>query len=530
MKKTGRALAFVILVAMVGSLMACRTTESQEKNRKPFAKTLSHHPYGFNCEVPKADCEIEFLPEEERFQYDMTLELDPENLTIGGHVVVSFYNTSEVEWDTLCLRDYSSLFVDWKTAKYAEYLPTNGAQTILENIRNEDTNQTLSYERDEDVSVVWIPLDEKLPAGEAMTMSYDFVAKIPTVADRYGADAGVFNVTNFYPILAVYEDDGFSHEGFYSMGECFYSEISDYHVTLTMPQDMKVLSTGVEKDSNVSNGKITYTIDAPCVRDFDFSASADFRFFESDYEGIHLRVVYSTKTMPVAEMDDVAQACLKASEDAFAALNSAFGKYPYPEFDCVLAPIAAGGMEYPNLIICTINEHYCSKSEESFPYYILSKTVAHEIGHQWFMGIVGSNSGMEPWLDESITSYTEFVYLAYLGENSRYERYGREKLDITSAEAKQVFIEDGMYPLNRSYYEFLDDSTYVGAVYSFGQIALYQMEEILGQKAFYAILREYVHRNAFTNSTEDRFFEVLYDCAGDDNEALNELIESVFDR
>ena len=56
------------------------------------------------------------------------------------------------------------------------------------------------------------------------------------------------------------------------------------------------------------------------------------------------------------------------------------------------------------------------------------------------------------------------------------------------------------------------------------------MEEAVGREEFHAILREYVHRNAFTNSTEDRFFEVLFECAGQDNQDLNALIESVFER
>ena len=61
-------------------------------------------------------------------------------------------------------------------------------------------------------------------------------------------------------------------------------------------------------------------------------------------------------------------------------------------------------------------------------------------------------------------------------------------------------------------------------------MALYQIEEIVGREEFHGIIREYVHRNAFTNSTEDRFFEALYDCAGTDNADLNALIKEVFNR
>ena len=155
--------------------------------------------------------------------------------------------------------------------------------------------------------------------------------------------------------------------------------------------------------------------------------------------------------------------------------------------------------------------------------------VAHEIGHQWFMGIVGSDSGMEPWLDESITSYTELVYLAYTNAEE-YEwtadAYGREAFDLTEERITNRGRRLDYFPLNRAYYEFSD---YVYSIYGYGKAAVFQMEQILGADVFQEVLREYVHRFAFTNADSEDFFTVLYDVVGKDNEALNALIAGVFD-
>ena len=143
------------------------------------------------------------------------------------------------------------------------------------------------------------------------------------------------------------------------------------------------------------------------------------------------------------------------------------------------------------------------------------------------MGIVGNNSGLEPWLDESFASYSETVYEAWVGLKDRYENFSRDSNDL-------VYIDNMAYypelPINRSRYAFPNMNDYLNAVYFTGQAALFQMGEIIGRDEFNGVVREYVQRNAFTNSTEERFFEVLYECAGKDNEDLNLLIKNVFNR
>ncbi len=511
---------------------------------------------------PAKSCDILF-PERELYHYDMDLQLDPENRTVGGHVVFTFYNDSEESWNELCLRDYSSLFIDAKTAGYdpKQYTP-NGALTEILNVSDSRNEGALDVERDKDVSVVWLKLKTPLAPGEKMTLSYDFSAKIPTVSDRYGVYDNVYNVTNFYPILAEYDKNGWSHEGFINCGECFYSEVSNYDVRLTVPKGFLVATTGTESDKKEDGDKVVYTLKAPCVRDFVFSASDQFVVHEADYDGVHVKLMYNKKLdseiiwsvdSPIKiDMSDAVAATMEAAKDSLAAFGEALGRYPYDELDIVIAKIDAGGMEYPNMIIITDEEIYPigvfdysddmqgdkePDATDFTPSFVqLTTCVAHEIGHQWFMGIVGSNSGMEPWLDESITSYTELIYEEYIwakrGKTDKpisLLRHSRQTTDLCDVTQLKYMMQRGMIPLNQSYYEFKEDSDYISAIYQEGQTTLYQMEEILGHDEFQSVLREYVRRNAFTNSTTARFFEVLFEYAGHDNADLNKLIDNMFD-
>ncbi len=499
-------------------------TDTTPTDTVPTDTTAPSTGLNLQAPVPVKNCAIDF-PTDKRFHYDLGLELDTKNRTVSGHVVIQFFNNSDKVWTELCFRDYSSLFKDEQTSGVRG---SDGAMTEITNITY--GNSTLDYERDDDVSVVWVPLPQPLEPDQEATLSYDFVAKIPTLADRYGVYQDVFNVTNFYPILAVYTDDGWSHEAFYNMGECFYSEVSDYHVMLTVPSDYMILSTGTDEVYKQDGDKTMYSIDAPCVRDFVFCASAGFKLFEGDYKDVHIRVVYDEKHPASNEMDACAEASLKAAQDSLAAFGAAFGEYPYPELDIILAPIDAGGMEYPNLIICTAVSYYCMQLPgETIPFQLMCIVVAHEIGHQWFMGIVGSNSGMEPWLDESFASYTEIVYCEYMGISSEIDRYSRSHEDLSNPNVYKPLEQMDQIPVNRSYYSFKSTNAYVYAAYEIGKQALYQMEEIVGREEFHGIIREYVRRNAFTNSTQARFFEVLFECAGQDNQDLNNLVNAVFD-
>ncbi|HSH64859.1 MAG TPA: M1 family aminopeptidase, partial [Bacteroidia bacterium] len=78
------------------------------------------------------------------------------------------------------------------------------------------------------------------------------------------------------------------------------------------------------------------------------------------------------------------------------------GDYPYNHCTAVDGTISAGtGMEYPNItVIGTANNAFR-----------LDQVITHEVGHNWFYGMLGSNERMHPWMDEGINSFNELRYI-----------------------------------------------------------------------------------------------------------------------
>ena len=464
-------------------------------------------------EIPQEGCEIEF-PDREVYSYDMSLYLDDETNTVGGHVDFTFFNDSEDTWNELYMRDYPSLF----SIKGSRGATSGGAPTEIKNIMDSRTG-SLDYERDaSDVSVISIDLSSPLLPGDKMTLSYDFVTTIPVLKDRFGLSRGVYNVTNFYPILCEYVNGEWSHLGFIDLGECFYSEISNYHVTLEVPEDYTVCSTGTQTGTTSSGDTVKYEFEAPFVRDFVFCASKYFFCETRELEGVRVNVLYDTSNPPAKDMPTSVENAFTYAENSLKAFGDAFGRYPYEELDIVFDYIDAGGMEYPNLVIIT--DFLCNEGWEED----METTICHEIGHQWFMGIVGNNSAGEPWLDESFASYCELVYYEYTGGSGLDYHVSQCDFDFWDLRDRTV-TGYGNY-IDRSYDE-IGSQDYVLDIYYVGKALLYQMELSIGEEEFHSVIRTYVHKYAFTNTTTYDFLEVLYSIVGYDNEDLNALVDNM---
>ena len=63
----------------------------------------------------------------------------------------------------------------------------------------------------------------------------------------------------------------------------------------------------------------------------------------------------------------------------------------------------SGGMEYPMITLITNPD----ADEEK-----LDAVIAHEVGHNWFYGILGSNERDHAWMDEGLNTYYQFRYEA----------------------------------------------------------------------------------------------------------------------
>jgi len=282
--------------------------------------------------------------------------------------------------------------------------------------------------------IIKLLLAKPLTSGDSIIITTPFHVVLPSYFSRSGYADGEFMACQWYPKPAVYDKNGWHEMPYLDMGE-FYSEYATFNVTLTVPSEYIVAATGTlqtkaELDAykklgaantaSRSNKPVLYeptTKDqnktlsyyAEQVPDFAWFADKDFVI---QYDTVQLssgKVIDAfsyyhnkKKTLWDNSIDYVKDATRKYSEWV--------GEYAYPVVQAVEGPAnnSSGGMEYPMVTLITSPD---AKVET------LNGVIAHEVGHNWFMAILGSNERMHTWMDEGLNSYYHFRYEA---EKYRY--------------------------------------------------------------------------------------------------------------
>ena len=190
----------------------------------------------------------------------------------------------------------------------------------------------------------------------------------------------------------------FAHFSFHAQSE-FYADFGDYDVSLDVPAGFRVGATGSRVRATEAQGRTRLGYHAENVHDFAWTAWDRFETRSELIAGTRVSVLY-----PPHQQQN-AQAELESVRFALPHFNALYGAYPYPTLTLVHPPEAAGnagGMEYPTLIT-TGGPWYSTFGGAHF----IDVVTTHELGHQWFYGLVASNEHAEPFLDEGFNSYAE---------------------------------------------------------------------------------------------------------------------------
>ena len=147
----------------------------------------------------------------------------------------------------------------------------------------------------------------------------------------------------------------------------------------------------------------------------DFAWSAWDRFRDSEWSR-STASRFACSIHPVTS--ETRRVTLDALRFALPHFSRRYGAYPYPVLTVVHPPEHArnaGGMEYPTLI---------TTGGPWFTSLVGARSVEavtiHELGHQWFYGLLATDEHAWPFLDEGLTSYAEWVALG--------ERFGKGSL------------------------------------------------------------------------------------------------------
>jgi len=249
--------------------------------------------------------------------------------------------------------------------------------------------------------VAWFDLPTPLPSGDSIIISTPFQVKVPFgEVSRLGHLNSSYQITQWYPKPAVYDKNGWNVMPYLSMGE-FYSEYGEFNVAITLPKKYKLAASG--NLVNVTTLENLRTENYSINNVHDFAWFADTSWIEETSWVILPNSGKKVKTyMKYCPKDsNVYRNSVQFVDSALYYYSLWIGDYPYDICGAVDGGLTAGaGMEYPTITVLGGGENRAFHEE----------VTVHEIGHNWFYGILGSNERKNPWMDEGINSYYERRY------------------------------------------------------------------------------------------------------------------------
>ena len=244
-----------------------------------------------------------------------------------------------------------------------------------------------------------VTLDAPIAPGSTGDVTMGLRVRLPERNDRTGWYRGVARLGNVLPVLDVFDDEGWHLEPYYAGGESFYTLVSDWTVTLTVPAGLETPATGAVAGVTAEGTREIRTIVATEVRDFAWEAGELERARARSELGVRVNLWYPTMSTPRGGDEpflsrDKARRVVEQAGRDLDLFSDAFGAYPYEELDVVITTFDNfGGMEYPQLIM-------------TIPTPLV---VAHEIAHQWWYAIVGNDEFEDPWIDEGFAQWSMFL-------------------------------------------------------------------------------------------------------------------------
>lgn len=420
-------------------------------------------------------------------RYEIYADFNPEDKIINAVQTVKYKNNTKTTLNELYFYLYPNAFKNenetpFPGEEFSRAYPNGFDPGFIEINYIKAGREELDFQYDGIYLQVFLP-SKGLKQGRETTIEISFKVIIPNCLGRFGYGEKTFNICNWYPILAVYDENGWNLDPYYAIGDPFYSESSIYQVTIEAPKDFIIASTGkqIEVKDKDDTRKI-WNIETGLVRDFAWTTSNEYKIASTTVNGIEIYSYYFH--------EEGGKNALKSAAESIRLYNRYFGKYPYDTYSVAAADFYIGGMEYPNLVLIDRTLYGGSYLE-----YI----VVHETAHQWWYGLVGSNQVKEAWLDEGLTEYSTIMFLEH-----KYGKQGKQAYDDI-VKTRYHFFEltnPSDFRVLRALNEFEGWKDYDALVYARGAMVFGEIREEVGDKTFRNVMsryfEEYIYKNATT--------------------------------
>lgn len=534
-------------------------TAQESTNKNPFRQLKQE------LATPNSYRTASGFPGHEYYQqkadYVMNIEIDDNKQTLSGEETITYHNMSPDALPYLWVQlDQNVRAKDSDTKKIAQN--SLGESMTFDNLKRmmndfdggfkldfvkgtdgKDLNYTVNK------TMMRIDLDQPLKSGESYSFKIKWWYNINDrmqIGGRSGfeyfedEDNYLYTIAQFFPRMAVYNDvEGWQNKQFLGRGE-FTLPFGDYKVSITVPEDHTVASTGLLQNSdNVLTdkqierlekartatqpvlittqaeaekiekkkalGKKTWVYHAENVRDFGFASSRKFMW---DAIGVKFgeRTVMAMSYYPKEGNPVWEQYSTKAVAHTLRSYSDITFDYPYPV--AISVNSKSIGMEYPMICFNYGRPEKDGTYTARLKYGVIS-VIIHEVGHNYFPMIVNSDERQWTWMDEGLNTFCQ--YLAEMEWDVNYpSRRGPAYKIVDYMKGDKSNITPIMTN-SESIFQFGNNA------YGKPATALNVLREtVMGRELFDYAFKQYAQTWKFKHPTPADFFRIMEDASGTD--------------
>ncbi|MCX8080038.1 MAG: M1 family metallopeptidase [Bacteroidia bacterium] len=495
---------------------------------------------------------------QQEVNFEIHVKLDDVHHILRGYEKIEYINNSDSTLNFIYFHLWPNAYRHANTAlgrqffKQENYVMMNltddsrGWIDSLDFVSDNKSLKTEAHPLWEDVIKVY--LNSPLKPKDTILITTPFRVKIPSAGiSRLGHYHQSYHITQWYPKPAVFDYQGWHPMPYLDQGE-FYSEFGTYDVFITLPENYMVGATGVliqpeeevdrinerilESIDFIDKGKEKYSIDFPPssprlktlhfrqYRVHDFAWFADKRYY----------VLHDVVVLPESgrEVDTWIFFLKKDAlywKDALNYLNRSLlfyskevGEYPYNQITAVSGEMAAGGgMEYPCITVISP----VSNSMQ------LDIVITHEVGHNWFYGILATNERLYPGMDEGINSFYESKYVEAFYPDKSINDYldlglpsftGADKIHLSRGHlyAYLLSARNNLGQPISTRADLFSKFNYGNIVYSKTAQIFKMLENFMGEATFRTAMQFYFDKYKFTHPSPISLLKTLQFFSGSD--------------
>jgi hypothetical protein len=496
---------------------------------------------------------------QQEVNYDIHVQLNDANHTLRAQEQMVYHNNSPLGLDTIYIHLWPNAYKNNETdlakqllrlGKTELYYSRDEERGYIDSLDFKVNGSSVKWQyHPQHQDICYLLLPQTLQSGASATITTPFFVKIPDAKfSRLGHDQQAYFITQWYPKPAVFDKQGWHAMPYLNQGE-FFSEFGSFDVFITLPENYLLAATGdridaddenafikkkvQETEAHIKNGTRSETkMDFPAssmtlktvhfrqFRVHDFAWFADKRFYvlKDQIELPESKRMVDTWVYFTDKNFEYWKSAIKYVNESTLFYSFNLGDYPYNHVTALDGTImAGGGMEYPNITV--IND-----ASSAFE---LDMVITHEVGHNWFYGILGSNERDAPMMDEGLNSFYEMRYVR--------AKYGDKKLGSFIQRDSTKLLGLNTYPLWKyheiSYFAGMransdqnlslrstdySEGNYGGIVYSKTAIAFDYLMEAIGQEQFDKAMKAYYQSFKFKHPQEEDLFTSISTGTGND--------------